>query len=300
MGAGEMAAHDLIGRIPVSPRFVIFSSYGNDSVALIQWAHEQGLRDVVVVYSDTQWAADWWAARVEKLEWWVHSLGFWTDRTTSVGFVELAKQKKAFPTQQFQWCSYILKIEPGERWLTENDPDRRAACLVGVRREESDARADFPRYLVRSGNHGDRIMLAPFADFTEEQRDDLLRRAGVESLPHRSMECSPCVNSNRKDLQALTESEIVRLEAVEHNMTTLFGMTKNGKPRTIFRPHRHMGAVGIREVVKWAHAGRGKYRADVTASEENGILFENIEDEDGEDLPPEKDEWVCNNGYCAN
>ncbi len=114
-----MAAHELIGRFPVSPRFVIFSSYGNDSVALIQWAHEQGLRDVVVVYSDTQWAADWWAARVEKLEWWVRSLGFWTDRTTSVGIVELAKQK----TDPTNMMVVHMSQTTGREW-SKSDLDR--------------------------------------------------------------------------------------------------------------------------------------------------------------------------------
>ena len=53
---------------------IIFASYGNDSVALIQWAHERRLTDVTVLYSDTGWAADWWAERVLKAGWWL-SLG---------------------------------------------------------------------------------------------------------------------------------------------------------------------------------------------------------------------------------
>lgn len=282
---------DILGPPPRTPRFIIFSSYGNDSVALIQWAHEQGLRDVMVVFSDTKWAADWWMERVENLEWWVHRLGFWTDRTTSLGFVELAKKKKAFPTQQFQWCSYILKIEPGERWLSENDPEQRAVCLVGVRREESQDRADFPRYLVKSANHGDRVMLTPLADASEEERDALLARAGVTPLPHRSMECGPCINSNRNDIKALTEKEVDQVEALEAEMHTLFGLTSKGKPRTFFRPHRHMGAVGIREVKKWADSPRGKYRPP-----EGTVIDPDVD----EDLPPEKDEWTCNNGFCVN
>ena len=39
---------------------LIFASYGNDSIALIQWAHERSLPDVHVAYTDTGWAADWW------------------------------------------------------------------------------------------------------------------------------------------------------------------------------------------------------------------------------------------------
>lgn len=278
---------DLLGWQPMLPRFVIFTSYGNDSVSLIQWAHEQGLDDVVCVYTDTKWAAPWWVERVEQMEAWVKSLGYRTARTTSIGFVELARRKKGFPTQQFQWCSYILKIEPGQRWLESNDPDRHAVCLVGVRKDEGPDRATFPRYLLNSHNHGGRVMVAPLADFTEQERDAVLKRAGVEPLPHRSMECSPCVNSNRADLQALTEDTIERLEALEDEM----GTTSKGKPRTLFRPHRHMGAVGIREVVKWAHSPRGKYRPP------EGVV---VEPDVDEDLPAEKDEFTCNNGFCAS
>lgn len=284
-----MNPRDLLGDPSVSPRFVIFSSYGNDSVALIQWAKEQSLRDVFVVYSDTKWSASWWQDRVETMEWWVESLGFHAFRTTSIGFRELAFQKKAFPTQQYQWCSYILKIEPGQRWLREYDPDCRAICLVGVRREEGVDRANFPRYLPNSVNHGGRVMLAPFADYSADERDSLLMRAGVEPLPHRSMECAPCINSNRADIKALSDEEITAVEHLEQEMHEKFGPTKKGKRRTFFRPHRHMGAVGIREVKKWADAGRGKYKPDLT-----------IDDSLDDDPPRELDLYTCQNGFCVS
>lgn len=274
---------------PLRPRFVIFSSYGNDSVALIQWAHEQGLTDVAVVFSNTGWAATWWMPRVEKLEAWVRTLGYRTSRTTSIGFRELALAKKAFPTQMYQWCSFILKIEPGQRWLAENDPDLRAVCLVGVRREESQDRASFPAYLLSSNSHGGRVMVAPMADWSEPTRDEFLRRAGVEPLPHRSMECSPCINSNKQDLVALQEDDIVKAEKVEREMHETLGLTSNGKRRTLFRPHRHMGAVGVREVVKWAHSPRGKYVAP------NNDDFEMLLDASDLDLGAAG----CEAGWCG-
>lgn len=248
-----------------SPRFVIFSSYGNDSVALVQWAYDEGLRGVVVVYSNTGWAARWWGDRVGKMEAWVRSLGFRTAQTQSIGFRALARQKKAFPTQQFQWCSYALKIAPAEKWLNENDPDRRAVCLVGVRRDEGQDRSNFPTFLLNSGSHGGRVMIAPMVEWNAEQRDAMLRKAGFDPLPHRSMECSPCINSNKKDFRAMEEEDIAKGEQAETELTEEYGPTSNGKPRTLFRPHRHMGAVGIREVVKWAKSDHGKYRAPEAA-----------------------------------
>lgn len=229
-------------------RFVIFVSYGNDSIALIQWAWEHELEGVAVVFTDTGWMADGWAERVEKSEAWVRSLGFTPYRTHSIGFRQLARDKKGFPTQRFQWCSLFLKIEPGQRWLAEHDPDCRAVCLVGVRREESQDRSDFPEWLVKSMNHGGRMMLAPFATWTAEERDALIHRAGYEVLPHRSRECR-CINSNRKDMRQFTDADWQAIQEIEDEI---------GKP--MFRPHRHMGARGAAEIRKWAEAERGKYK----------------------------------------
>lgn len=232
------------------PRFVIFSSYGNDSVALIQWARLEGLRDVAVVYTDTGWSTTDWEARVDILECWVLALGFQPHRTSSIGFRQLARQKKGFPTQRYQWCSFILKIEPGQKWLAEHDPDGRAVCLVGIRQEESQERKAFPTYLARSANHGDRVMLAPLAHYTEEDRNALLRKAGVEPLPHRSRECK-CINANKADLQRFTPEDVAEIRDMEAEI---------GRP--MYRPHRHMGATGIDEVVRWAHSAHGKYVHD--------------------------------------
>ena len=99
--------------------YVIFSSYGNDSCALIQWAHEAELQRVAVVYTDTKWAGAGWPERVDRMECWARSYGFMTFRTSSIGFRQLARDKKGFPTQRFQWCSYILKIEPGMRLVMQ-------------------------------------------------------------------------------------------------------------------------------------------------------------------------------------
>jgi len=41
-------------------KYCISSSYGNDSIALIQLAHDLGLQDVTVAYCDTGWASDEW------------------------------------------------------------------------------------------------------------------------------------------------------------------------------------------------------------------------------------------------
>ena len=83
--------------LPQRPSYVIFASYGNDSIALIQFAKDRGLKGVAVVYSDTGWAADYWAHRVARAEIWIRSLGFTAHRTQSEGMTELVRRKKAWP-----------------------------------------------------------------------------------------------------------------------------------------------------------------------------------------------------------
>lgn len=228
---------------------VISSSYGNDSVAMIQWAKEQSLQDVLVVFVDTGWAAPGWLDRVKRMEKWVQSLGFAVVHLKSpTEFEELMVLKKGFPSQRYQWCSGTLKGLPFLQWIDETDKECQAVVMIGKRREESQERADTPEFVEASDYHGGRKIWHPLYLHTELMRNELLERAGIPVLPHRSKECSPCINANRDDMRQLTEEDIARVEALE---------AKVGK--TMFRPKRHGGAKGIRKVIAWAYAERGQY-----------------------------------------
>lgn len=238
--------------------YVIRASYGNDSVAVIQWAHEHGLEKVAVLYNDTGWAHPDWEARVCRLESWVRSLGFHPHRTSSIGLEALVRRRKGWPRQGMQFCTYELKIKPTLDWLAQHDPCGLSISIVGVRREESRARANFPRFQWEDPNNGGRTLWAPLNEATEAERDELLARAGVEPLPHRSRECDPCINSNREDLRRVPTDRVDRIEFIETDL----GLTSKGKPRTMFRPARKMGATGIREIIRWANSEPGKFSLD--------------------------------------
>ena len=250
-------------------RFVLRASYGNDSVALVQWARENKLDGVTVLYSDTGWARAYWIDRVAQMEEWVRSIGYATARTSSVGMEALVAAKQMWPQRLMQFCTKELKILPSIAWLLENDPDRHAVILTGVRKEESAKRATAPAFILNSANDGGRVVISPLVDFTEADRDALLQRAGFDSLPHRSDECL-CINSGREDIKRWDEADIARIEERENSM----GVNSKGNPYTMFRPNKFMGATGIREVVKWAHSARGKYE------------------------PPEEDRPGCDVQFC--
>lgn len=139
-------------------------------------------------------------------------------------------------------------MKPAVEWLDAHDPEKDFICLTGVRREESGQRRDAPESVEESAKHGGRELWRPLVRHSEEARNELVRRAGFEVLPHRSMECCPCVNANIDDLRMVPEDRIQLIDITEQEM----GYTSNGKPRVMFRPKRHKGAVGIRAVIKWA------------------------------------------------
>lgn len=254
-----------LGAYDKSRMHVISSSYGNDSLALIQWAYEQKFSNLHVVFVDTGWSADGWLERVAKGEDWARSLGFTVHHLIPpVQFEELMISRKGFPNQRYQWCSAHLKGIPLLNWIDELDPACDAIQMIGKRREESRERADTPEWIINSEYHGGRIVRHPLYLHTEVMRNELLERAGYTPLPHRSQECAPCVNANRGDFLLLGEREIIRAECLE------FEVGKN-----MFRPKRHMGAKGVRQIIKWAHSPRGKYEKDDPA------------------------EFTCSSGYCG-
>ncbi len=262
-----------------------FSSGGNDSVALTQWLHEQGYRDVRVMFSDTGWGSTDWPARIDRVEAWCATLGYSFVRTESVGMEALTRSKKGWPMNGLQWCTLTLKIKPAWDWLEANDPGKELVCAVGVRRQESKRRENYPRFTPESASHGDRALFAPLVEYGQRQRDQLLQRAGWEPLPHSSNECFPCINANRADLRRLSEDEakVSRIEAIEESL----GMTSRGKPRVMFRPYKHKGAVGIRETIRWAWSERGRF---VPVSECTGPTLFDLDFD-----APDK----CAEGWCG-
>jgi 3'-phosphoadenosine 5'-phosphosulfate sulfotransferase (PAPS reductase)/FAD synthetase len=240
---------------------IIFSSYGNDSIALIQWAHNSGLDDVHVVFTDTGWSPGWWVDRRKNLNVWVRSLGFTVVEIASEGMEALVRRKKAWPRGgggKYQFCTEALKEAPAREWLDSVDPNCDATCLIGVRREESANRMNHPEFIVESDKHGGRELWAPLVRHTELMRNDLLAEAGVTPLPFRSKECYPCVNARKGELRNLGEEEIKRIEAIEIDM----GINSKGNPRVMFSPKREGGAVGIRAVVENAKKSKAKNMPD--------------------------------------
>ncbi len=232
-----------------SQMYIISVSYGNDSVALIQWAHEQGLENVFAVYCDTGWAHPDWPGRVAKGMALAEKYGFTTWNVKGqFTFESMVKMKKGFPSQKMQFCSGILKVIPFGDFAEFIDPAKKATVIIGKRRSESRARANTPEFVIASEHQEGRNVWHPLYKHTDEERDTLIKRAGFKPLLHRSMECCPCVNANRQDLRETPESQIEKLRKLEADTG-----------RELFRAYKHQGAWGIDEVMEWAHSSPGSF-----------------------------------------
>lgn len=281
-------------------KYLVASSFGNDSVATIQFMLNGGY-DFSVVYNDTGWARHDWPARVKMFADWLFSKGITMHITKSIGMKELVNKKKGWPmpASAMQFCTGELKEQPTEILLQKIDPDCELVIVTGRRREESQNRANMPLWQYESAKHGGRDVWNPIAMFNEQERNDLITKAGFDVLPHSSMECYPCVCANKSDLAMLvqTPERIDEIESLEIEM----GFTKNRKPRTMFRPYRVGGGVGIRQAVEW---GAGKYGFKHNSIPDRYVPKEISTAEDGAtDLAYEDDvefRRQCDGGYCGN
>lgn len=200
---------------------VIIANFGNDSIALIQWLKEKSFENITVLSVDTQWAAPMWQTRVAQAENWLQSLGFRHVRLKAkAGFSELIQHRGNFPTPKLQWCAGFLKGLPILEWLDspQGDPEYQATILLAHRSESSPSRKNLPEYVEESEHYNERSVWHPLLHHRLKERNRLIQSSGFSLLPHRALECDPCVNSDPNDWLRLSESSVYRTQQLEKLM----------------------------------------------------------------------------------
>lgn len=222
--------------------YIISGNYGDNTVALIQWAYENKLSNLMVSHVETGWAAPNWGDRVSKGQALAKRYGFNAiSIKAKASFQDLAEDRHAFPNQKFEWCAGFLKGLPFIEWADTIDDACEATVLLGSRRADSRARVNLPEFIKESEHHGDRRVWYPLYKHSDEERDALIKRADFDLLGHRSLECDPCIHSKAADFCRLDTKTIVCLKRLEKELD---------KP--MFDPRNHDGAKGIEAVVTWA------------------------------------------------
>lgn len=222
--------------------YILRSNYSNNAMALIQWAHEQPLENLTVIYIDTGWAGDGWSDYVSLCEEVVRSKGFNAVQIKAPKpFADLMLMRQGFPTRRHQWCSLHLKGIPFLNWIDSRDPESQATVLIPRRNAEQRSETPATEFIDCCEFHGNRKVWQPLYNYSDAARNQLLHRAKLTPLPTPSLECAPCINSSVAMLRRLTAAEIERVEELEEDIETPF-----------FNPDDCNGANGIEEVVQWA------------------------------------------------
>lgn len=195
---------------------IIFGNYGNGTLALIQWAFENKVPHVFVVSVDTGWAATSWNAHVERAKNYAKSFNFNVlELKSKASFDELVRDRNDFPSPKFQWCPLLLKGMPLLDWLDRIDPRCEATILLAKRRAGARRNHDLPEFIERSEHYGERCIHYPLFQHDEAAYQALITRTGFTALPHRSLECAPCIHSQNLDFQRLADEDIHKLRQLE-------------------------------------------------------------------------------------
>jgi 3'-phosphoadenosine 5'-phosphosulfate sulfotransferase (PAPS reductase)/FAD synthetase len=195
---------------------ILIGNYGNETIALLQWAIEQTLHPCYIVSVDTHWGAQDWQARVEQAQQYASQHGLQVQRLTAKqGFAQWVTHKREFPTKKFQWCAGLLKGLPLAVWLDEIDPGCEATVVMGKLRTSARAHRHLPSMIEESEHFGDRRVWLPLLDLAIAERDALIRRTGIPILPHRSLECDPCIHATAYDLANLAPTDVDKTAALE-------------------------------------------------------------------------------------
>lgn len=199
---------------------IVIANYGNESLALIQWAYEQQLPQLLVLSVATGWQASQWQSHLEDVFQFLENKGIAFKHVQArQTMAELVLDRGSFPTKKFQWCAPLLKGVILNAYLDEIDPTCEAKLYFGKRKEASRAN----QYLIsgeESEHYNLRRLYYPLLDYTLDERDQLLIRAGFRPLSQPSHECFPCIHTQTQHLNAISATDLKKVQALENQLNT--------------------------------------------------------------------------------
>lgn len=202
---------------------IIFGNYGDNTIALIQWAKKKSLANVTVINVATGWGDASWQEHVATGKAFARKYFFKTvTLTPQKSFEELIKEQKSFPNQKYQWCPTFLKAVPLLNWLEQHDPSNQAIIMLGSRRADSRARFELPEFIDASEYYGERKVWYPLYATSNEDRDALIKEAGFEVRNTRSFECNPCIHKHYNDFNTLDLSTVFTIAELEAELNQTF------------------------------------------------------------------------------
>jgi len=221
-------------------KYLVSISGGKDSTACLLWALDTlPKEDVIPYYIDTKWEHD---AVYEYLDYLEEKLDIEIKRIESEGMVDLSKRKKMMPNRAMRFCTEELKIKPALKFYkTFQDKDIDFINIVGIRREESESRADTESFsILKDGIKA----LYPIAYWSTQRVFDYHKEHGIDVNPlykkgFTRVGCYPCIYARKHEIMMMEDKYVERLRKLENEMQDI--VSKGGFDRSkakFFPPER--------------------------------------------------------------
>lgn len=250
--------------------FVVSASGGKDSTAVILAMREAGI-PARYVYADTGWEVQEvydYLATLERL------LGITIERVGHPGgMVAKIRQRANFPSRMTKWCTGELKRDQirkvHERIREEEDTD--TVSVLGIRAEESAARADMPEFEYVDKHWGGYVW-RPIMGWTVEDVLAIHHRHGVPVNPlyrlgFGRVGCMPCIFANKSEVKLMAEHFPERIDLIrsleaevtqERARRMADGTADHAHAQGTFFMGKKAGEImPIDKVVAWSRTSRG-------------------------------------------
>ena len=189
-------------------------STGKDSVACSLHMTELGIEHDRI-YLDTRWEHP---AVAEHLEYLRGKLGPITALSGPLSMVELIRKKGMFQSRARRFCTEELKTFPVRNYLNARmEAGDDVINAVGIRREESEARANVSEWEWMDGF--DCEVWRPLIHWTLDEVIAIHKRHDVKpnKLYLMGMDrvgCWPCINSNKAEVRKIAELDPAKIDEI--------------------------------------------------------------------------------------
>lgn len=213
-------------------------SGGKDSTALAIWSLETGLADCRYVFADTQHEHP---ITYEYLTYLEDRLGIKIERVQSEGMLNLCIRKQRFPSVKARFCTEQLKVIPLARYMDEaeeHDGDHPHQVFVGIRAEESPARAKMPETIFSNVKYPPRrtsyqLRHHPLLDMYTGDVFALMKRHNIEPNPLYKMGmsrvgCFPCIMARQPELKKICKNFPETIDKLEDWEKQVAAASKQG------------------------------------------------------------------------